>query len=242
MLQSLKSLLKKSKGPISMLVPPIFLWVFRKIKQKSLPSAASSSSLEQQNAGEFWAINADLLDNWGKDHVWNEIQYFLYNANGKVLDIGCGTGVAMLALTKSGCLDLYGIDNSPQLIQKCLEKGIAENHLQLHDINQPLSYQNDFFDYSYSIGLLHYITEDQINNFITETHRVTKTASFHLCPISKSGNDENLVSTWHTYINNSSDWWIKKFKTKFNNVTAIPSSWKDTEYSISDGIWLVCTK
>ena len=224
------------------LVPPILIKVLRKI----VPAKNSNNvswNLDDQNKGEYWGNLADLLETWGDDHVWNEIQMFLYDKKGKVLDIACGTGATMQRLSKFPALELYGVDNSTELIEKCRLKGFDEKHLNTQSALDKLNYEDNFFDYSYSIGLLHYIKEGaELDKFVSENHRITRIASFHKLPMSLHDTDQDEVITWQKYINNSSSWWAKELGKKFSRVEVIKSGWKDNDYALSKGIWLVCIK
>jgi ubiquinone/menaquinone biosynthesis C-methylase UbiE len=226
---------------IKLLLPPIFIKAFRKV----VPAKSSNDiswNMEEQNKGEYWGNLADLLERWGDDHVWNEIQMFLYDKKGKVLDIACGTGATMQRLSKFPALELYGVDNSKELIDKCKLKGFDEKHLNTQDVLQKLNYADDFFDYSYSIGLLHYIKENELDRFVSELYRITRVASFHKLPMSLHDTDQDEVITWQKYINNSSTWWANELRKKFSRVEVIKSGWKDNDYALSKGVWLVCIK
>ena len=89
------------------------------------------------------------------------------NCKGKVLDIACGSGVAMNILNKYLELDVHGCDISDLLIQKAINQGINKNNLKVTDATK-LDYENLYFDYSYSIGSLEHFTEKGILEFIAE--------------------------------------------------------------------------
>ncbi len=226
---------------IKSLIPPIVIKALRKV----MPANNSDQillTLEDQNKGQYWGDLADLLETWGDDHVWNEIQMFLYDKKGKVLDIACGTGATMQRLSAFPALELYGVDNSKELIDKCRLKGFDDQYLNTQDVLRKLNYEDNFFDYSYSIGLLHYIKKEELSNFVNELHRITRVASFHKLPMSLHDTDQEEVTTWQKYINNSSVWWANELKKKFTRVEVIKSGWKDNDYALSKGVWLVCIK
>lgn len=64
------------------------------------------------NPSEYLSIN-----NW-----------YVKNAHGKVLDVGCGSGSYMLAFQKKGC-KVYGVDIDANCVQTCKERGL-KNVLQ----------------------------------------------------------------------------------------------------------------
>lgn len=181
---------------------------------------------------------ARLLETWGEGNVWSEILFLLVNCNGKVLDIGCGTGKTLELLSKFDSLDVFGCDISDFLIGKAIERGIQKNHLTVCDAtNTP--YPDNHFSYTYSIGSLEHFTEDGIVKFISECYRITQKTSFHMIPVSKSGKDEGWIKMMQTYYNNSPEWWLAKYKTVYQKVYILDSNWKD---DISVGKWFICVK
>lgn len=69
-----------------------------------------------------------------------ELRYLRY-ANGKVLDLGCGSGrVGLFLKDKNGC-SVLGVDNSPSLVHICKQRGL---NAILMDINKQLP--KDGFD------------------------------------------------------------------------------------------------
>ena len=63
-----------------------------------------------------------------------------------------------------------------------------------------MPYKNNSFDYAYSIGSLEHFTEIGITEFVTECHRVTSKISYHMIPVSRSGNDEGWIKTYQVFI------------------------------------------
>ena len=98
-------------------------------------------------------------------------------------------------------------------------------------------YSNNYFGYSYSIGSLEHFTEDGILKFISEVDRITKYGTFHMMPVSRNSQNQGWIKRAQSYFNNSEQWWLKKFKTKYANAYAIDSGWDD---DISVGKWFVC--
>ena len=198
-----------------------------------------SGNPEKQDLDLYWDANyVDALDEWGKDNVWNEIQMFLPCAKGKVLDIACGNGVTIKILEKYKELQIHGFDISDLLIDKAVKKGIPKERLKVADATKT-DYPTDEFDYSYSIGSLEHFTLEGIDQFLAECARYTKTASFHMIPISRIGVNEGWMKTKQSFFNNSDEWWVEKFKKHFTSVYSIASKWED---EISFGRWFVCIK
>lgn len=179
-----------------------------------------------------------LLDVWGTHTVWNEVQYLVANCNGKILDIGCGTGATLRLLSKFEDCDLYGCDISEVLIARALDGGIPREKLTVcNAISMP--YGDNYFDYSYSVAALHVFTEEGILGALKESHRVTKRRFFFQIPTARSAENEGWITPHQHYYNNSVDWWVDRCKTSYDKVHVLDSSWED---AISVGKWLVCVK
>lgn len=220
------------------LCPPIIRkWVKRKMYPDSKNSSSRNLDSTKQDLNLYWNESfANILESWGEDNVWNEIQLLTINLTGNILDIACGTGIVITKLQKNKNLDLFGLDISDLLIRRAISKGIPSSHLATCDATRT-EYKDNFFDYSYSIGSLEHFTVDGIERFISECARYTRLGSFHMIPVSRSGKDEGWMKTAQSFHNNSIEWWQKKFLGYFNTVTIINSSWDD---KISLGKWVIC--
>ena len=175
---------------------------------------------------------------WGEGNVWHELKFLMAGLNGQVLDIACGTGKNIEDLLIFRDLDVYGCDISDYLIRKAADRGIPIDRLNVSDATK-IGYENDFFNYSYSIGSLEHFTERGIIDVISEAFRITKYCSFHNVPVSKSGRDDGWIRTLQSYFNNSSEWWLNKFNSVYSNVIVLDSLWQD-DYSC--GKWFICMK
>lgn len=234
--------MKTLKHYLKLFIPPIVLKVLNN-KKKSIEkqSVAVNRILDstKQDLDLYWDLEyAKTLEEWGKDNTWNEIQMILCTCNGKVLDIACGTGITIKLLERFECLELHGFDISDVLIQKGIDKGILPGRLKVMDATKT-DYLDNQFDYSYSIGSLEHFTTEGIEDFIRESARVTRIASFHMIPVSKSDTNEGWMKTVQSFHNNSVDWWYPKFVRHFRKVHMIPSKWED---HISYGKWFICIK
>jgi len=194
---------------------------------------------DEQALGVYWDPKmAAILETWGVGNTWNEIQLLLVNAHGTVLDIACGTGKVMTILEPYPNIEVHGFDISDFLIQKAIERGIPRERLRVADATKT-GYADDAFDYGYSIGSLEHFTEDGILGFVDETYRITKKASFHMVPVSRSGRDEGWMTTLQSFHNNSVDWWVERYRAAYPVVHVLDSAWNDR---ISIGKWFLCMK
>ena len=233
------------KQAIKQLTPPLIWNLLRKVHlakgvKTYISSGTTANDSSMQDLDLYWDPQmAAILDTWGKDHVWNEIEMFLIGKKGNVLDIACGTGITMEILSKQKDLNLFGCDISDFLIEKAKQKGIEKKQLAVCDATDMKIYKNDQFDYSFSIGSLEHFTEEGIKKFVSEVYRITKYQTFHMMPVSRSGKNEGWMKTLQSFHNNSVEWWIENFKSKYENVYVVNSGWND---AISVGKWFVFSK
>lgn len=181
-----------------------------------------------------------ILDTWGVDNAWLEIQLLLANCKGKVLDIACGSAPVLEICKDFRNIQLYGCDISDKLIARAHDlRGIPKERLLVTDATK-MAYHDDEFNYSYSIGSLEHFTEDGIDQVVAESYRVTKYGSFHMVPTNERGENGGWISPLQSYHNNSIDWWLSHFKTKYNTVIVVKSKWQDPGRSL--GHWFLCYK
>src|SRR5688572_32510543 len=182
-----------------------FSKIFRKIFTRSTKNNQTTYHPDpsHQDLNIYWTPEmANQLENWGKDHAWIEIECLLINCKGKVLDIACGTGVNLIALSRFPFLDLYGFDISELLLAKAKEKGISPGRIKVNDATKT-DYSENEFDYSYSIGSLEHFTEEGIQLFLQESSRYTSKASFHMIPVSENNLNNGWIKRDQSYFNNS---------------------------------------
>src|SRR5258706_6351119 len=153
---------------VKSLIPPILLSVYHKLKgpppkEESITDRIKNrlkyNSEGKQDTDIYWDEDfVKILDSWGEDNTWLEIQLLLANCTGKALDIACGSGPVMAICKDFKNIDLYGCDISDRLIAQAHDKNkIPKEKLLVTDATK-MSYQNDEFNYSYSIGSLEHFT------------------------------------------------------------------------------------
>jgi len=110
---------------------------------------------------------------------------FASGINGKVLDLGCGSGANTWFLAKEG-KETYGIDSSPTAIKLCkkmLKKWGIKAKLKVGKMTE-LPYKNDFFDAVVDVVSLQHLNIKEHEKSLEEIHRVLKPNgkffSFHL--------------------------------------------------------------
>jgi ubiquinone/menaquinone biosynthesis C-methylase UbiE len=206
--------------------------IFRLLKRRLVFRLANARSASDESI--YWDEDfAEELETWGKDHVWLEIQALLAGRQGRVLDIACGSGEAMLELRDMPDITAYGCDFSDLLISRGRKKNLT--HLVVSDATR-LAFPDQCFDYSYSIGSLEHFREDGIERFLAEASRVTCKGSFHMIPLSRD-KDQGWITPYQSYYNNSQAWWMPRFKKAFRQVYTMPSGWSAWG---SIGKWFIC--
>jgi ubiquinone/menaquinone biosynthesis C-methylase UbiE len=228
---------------IQQLAPPILLDALEFIVGFSRGKNCSDSDASQQPLEQdlevYWNPKmAEALESWGEGTTWAELEFLMASCTGKVLDIACGTGKTVQLVSQYPHLEVYGCDISDFLISKAIARGIKPDYLTVCDATQT-AYEDNFFDYAYSIGSLEHFTEEGILKFVQEAYRITKYATFHMVPVSRKRRDEGWIHKFQSYYNNSTEWWIKLFQSCYDVVLVIDSSWQDR---LSVGQWFVCIK
>ncbi len=123
----------------------------------------------------------------------------------KLLDIGIGTGLASETFNKAG-LRITGIDNSPEMLEVCKKKQIAEALTSCDLSHGQLPFENRTFHHVICCGVLHFFGE--LAELFRETSRIVKpggTFAFSIMP------DDNQAGDYQREI---SDWDIPIYKHK----------------------------
>jgi ubiquinone/menaquinone biosynthesis C-methylase UbiE len=226
------------KNNIKKIIP---LYLRRKLNHLPLSTknstVASRSGL--QDLDVYWDDKmADALEEWGEGNAWSEIEYLLVNCSGKILDIACGTGKNIESLSKFSHIEVHGCDISDFLLERAVARHISQDRLMVCDATK-MPYENDSFSCAYSIGSIEHFTEDGIIALVAESYRVARQASFHMLPVSRSGENEGWMKTVQSFHNNSVEWWLDKFHSSYKTVYVLDSKWSD---KISVGKWFVCVR
>ncbi len=224
---------------VRMMCPPVLWTGLSRIKQHLRQTPEIPVSPTNQDLDLYWNADfADELERWGEGNAWNEIELLLVNCRGRVLDCACGPGTVIERLQKFPQLEVHGFDISDFLLEKAVARGIPKTRLTVADATKT-AYADNAFDYSYSIGSMEHFTEEGIESFIVDNSRVTSIAAFHFVPVSRSETNTGWIRPNQSYFNNSTQWWLDKFKPHFASVYALDSKWED---SLSLGRWFVCLK
>lgn len=112
-----------------------------------------------------------------------EVEEFLKNKKGNILDLGCGTGRHFIKVKGK----IYGVDLSDEML-KLAKKEVKENNLDVELVHAEadiLPFNDDFFDSAIYMAVLHCIPEsNKRKESLRELYRVMKSKS------------EAMVSVW----------------------------------------------
>jgi len=131
-----------------------------------------------------YIIKRTGLDTFKKVHTVNGLP--------KVLDLGCGIGRHII-FSNVMQAEAYGVDLSESAIKFAIDwakrEGLsdAEKKILQSDITN-MPFQNNFFDFIVSHGVLDSMSENNCRNTIVETHRVLKSGGYFYCDLI-SGDD-----------------------------------------------------
>ncbi len=218
--------------------------IYNKMLRKNRGIKPPEINCVSKSSDMLWSSDlTDLLEVWGEGNAWSEIPLLLAPVSGRVLDLGCGTGVVMQKLSFLKKIELYGCDITPSYLERAAQRlismgQISADRLKVEDA-RALTYSNDFFNYIYSIGALHFFSEEDINRVLAESRRVARYMVFFQLAVSKSNKDEGIITTYDSFFNNSLSWWTNKFKVFFPEYYTLDSKWEDSQ---SCGKWLIGVK
>jgi len=112
-----------------------------------------------------------LKNNWiGPKIIFDETKEFI-SPKSKIVDLGIGTGASSVLFQQAGC-KITGLDGSPEMLELCKKKQIA-NKLVLHNLEKiPFPLANNIFDGAISNGVLHLL--NPVKFIFSEAARILK--------------------------------------------------------------------
>ena len=101
-------------------------------------------------------FNQDMID-WKYTAPVNTVQLldkYIQDKNIKILDAGCGSGLAGIELKKRGFTNIYGVDFSKSMLN-LIPNNIYQT-VELIDLNEPLKYDDNDFGAIICVGTFTY--------------------------------------------------------------------------------------
>ena len=118
---------------------------------------AAKTDNQRRQAYNDWAVNYDRdVSAFGIQLPYVGANVFARHVDlglGPILDAGCGTGMHSLPLKLMGYDNFHGIDLSHGMIDIARQRDIYDS-LQLMTLGEPLSFDDNQFAVTYSIGCL----------------------------------------------------------------------------------------
>ena len=118
-------------------------------------------------------FNQDMID-WEYTAPVNTVQLldkYIHDKNIKILDAGCGSGLAGIELKKRGFTSIYGVDFSKSMLN-LIPNNIYQT-VELIDLNEPLKYNDNNLDVIICVGTLTYghVKAHALDEFIRVTNK-----------------------------------------------------------------------
>lgn len=152
-----------------------------------------------KDSAESYDDQVKDYNSYGHDVLFG-MSYDYVKAGEKILDLGIGTGLASIKFAKIG-LDVYGLDNSDDMLNVCREKSFAKKLLNHNLLAERLPFDNNSFDHAISCGVFHFIAD--LENIISETSRILKSGGLFGFTISPGNTEKNftkLMTEWNVPI------------------------------------------
>jgi len=100
-----------------------------------------------------------------------------------ILDFGCGCGRIMRHWRSLEGPHFYGSDYNPDLIHWCQRKLCELAEFKTNQLQPPLDYKNEQFDFIYSISVFTHLTEDLQHGWMKELGRVLNQGGYLLITV-----------------------------------------------------------
>ena len=118
-------------------------------------------------------FNQDMIE-WEYTAPVNTVQLldkYIHDKNIKILDAGCGSGLAGIELKKRGFTSIHGVDFSQSMLN-LIPNNIYQT-VELIDLNEPLKYNDNNFDVIICVGTFTYghVKAHALNEFIRVTNK-----------------------------------------------------------------------
>ena len=118
-------------------------------------------------------FNQDMID-WEYTAPVNTVKLldkYILDKNIKILDAGCGSGLAGIELKKRGFTSIYGVDFSKSMLN-LIPNNIYKT-VELIDLNEPLKYEDNDFGAIICVGTFTYghVKAHALDEFIRVTNK-----------------------------------------------------------------------
>lgn len=179
----------------------------------------TSDQKELEELYRVWATNydhdvVDVIGYVGHSITTNLLVKYLHNTKAKILDAGCGTGLAGESLNKFFYNNIVGIDFSQPMLDQASKKNIYKSLFQA-DLTKTLEFEDNAFDAIVCAGvftcghvgpeaLFELIRVSKAGGYIVFTVREQE---WDLLPYDKTIVELEEKHLWHC---------LERFSTKYN--------------------------
>lgn len=108
----------------------------------------------------------------------------------KLLDLGIGTGASSQRFHNEG-IEIYGLDNSSEMLEVCRSKNISENLVLCDLSNEEIPFINVSFDYIICSGVLHFFSNPAL--IFTKADGVLRKRGFFVFTIMENTENESCL-------------------------------------------------
>ena len=149
------------------------------------------------NAYNYKQVAADY-DDLAKQHQWQAPELLFNYLSGfvrkgtKLLDVGVGTGISSERF-HSKQVELYGLDNSSDLLSICDAKSLFKELHLLDILKGEVPYPDETFDYVVCIGVLHFFSN--LDEVFAKINRVLKYHGFFAFTFIENGKTDTPYIT-----------------------------------------------
>jgi len=140
-----------------------------------------------------WAKNYDFNREYNSLTLQLLIDRFDESKPYRILDFGCGTGNYLKALSDFNQFDLYGLDQSQEMLDIATKK-VPEAKFSIGN-HKSLPYKADYFNLIYAIEVIHHISE--IEYLFSQVSRVLLEKGHFV--ISTSSIEQLSTRPWNKY-------------------------------------------
>lgn len=148
-----------------------------------------------KNKYSYKVISSDY-DNICEKYKWHApeivfgILYDYIQEGTKLLDIGIGTGICSQRFYKEG-VEIYGLDNSEELLSICKSKNISDNLVLSDLITDEIPFPNFSFDYIICCGVLLFFSD--LTLIFKKVNEKLKSGGFFVFTILENWFNQDLI-------------------------------------------------
>jgi cyclopropane fatty-acyl-phospholipid synthase-like methyltransferase len=153
----------------------------------------------------------DSFNNWGKPVYLKIIDFLRDNKieSGKLIDLGCGSGLFLSILQQKNDFNVTAIDFSKEALNRLNERKIKNVKVDRYHLNELTKFFTEsIFDLATSIG-----THEHVNNYmdsIKQVHTILKQSGLFIIALPTASDPKNdwFNDSHQTWWRNSEEKWL----------------------------------